>query len=147
MERCPNCRARTEATAAHCRRCGMELSLLHATERAATALLEQAAAALASGSPQQARQYLERARALREDRLTEALLGFLEHPHATAAGSRDGPSSLSPMAAPPSQSSQPRPGEPSQRSLPPPGRRSSPAGSTSPSQGGMPALPPPPRRD
>ncbi|MFP4130407.1 MAG: hypothetical protein ACLFSJ_06675, partial [Halorhodospira sp.] len=74
MEHCPNCRARLEDGAQHCRRCGMELGLLRDTERAAAALLERAVAALAGGDSRRARVCLERARALRADELAGQLL-------------------------------------------------------------------------
>jgi len=85
MERCPNCRARLEGGAQHCRRCGMELGLLRDTERAAAALLERAVAALAGGDQRRARVCLERARALSADELAGQLLGFLDEPRSSAA--------------------------------------------------------------
>ena len=76
MERCPNCRARTER-AATCRRCGMELTLLQATEQAAAALYQSACRALSSGDPAAAAAALERANALLADPLSAHLTRFV----------------------------------------------------------------------
>jgi hypothetical protein len=75
MERCPNCRARYQG-GERCRRCGMELGALLASEQGADALVRRALAALAEGDQDKARAALTRARALRHDPLTDALLGF-----------------------------------------------------------------------
>lgn len=76
MERCPNCRARTEG-ADTCRRCGMALGLLTATERAAEHWLRRGIAHLAAGAPEAAIQALSRSLALRRDPLAEQLLGLV----------------------------------------------------------------------
>jgi hypothetical protein len=73
MERCPNCRARTDGTDT-CRRCGMALGLLQATERAAEHWLRLGIAHLAAGAPQAATRALNRSLALRHDPLAEELL-------------------------------------------------------------------------
>jgi hypothetical protein len=75
MERCPNCRARTDGTDT-CRRCGMALGLLAATERAAEHWLRRGIGHLAAGAPQAAARALERSLALRRDPLAEQLLGL-----------------------------------------------------------------------
>lgn len=85
MERCPNCRARLEEGAQHCRRCGMELQLLRRTEHAAAVLRERAVAALAAGDPQRARRRLERAQALSADALAGQLLDFIDTPRGSGA--------------------------------------------------------------
>ncbi|MBK5930731.1 hypothetical protein [Halochromatium salexigens] len=76
MDRCPNCRARLDG-AETCRRCGMELGLLRATERAADAWLRRAIAHLTRDEFECARQALHRALALRRDPLAESLRGLL----------------------------------------------------------------------
>ncbi len=90
MERCPNCRARLEEGAQHCRRCGMELQLLRRTEHAAAVLRERAVAALAAGDPQRARRRLERAQALSADALAGQLLAFIDTPRGSADTGRSG---------------------------------------------------------
>lgn len=75
MERCPNCRARTDG-ADTCRRCGMALGLLAATERAAEHWLRRGIGHLAAGAPEAAARALERSLALRRDPLAEQLLGL-----------------------------------------------------------------------
>lgn len=90
MERCPNCRARLEEGAQHCRRCGMELQLLRRTEHAATVLRERAVAALAAGDAQRARRCLERAQALSADALAGQLLAFIDTPRGGADPGRSG---------------------------------------------------------
>ncbi|MCG5538316.1 MULTISPECIES: hypothetical protein [unclassified Halorhodospira] len=77
MNRCPNCRARTEEHTEHCRRCGMELALLRRTERAAEQWLQEAVRRLAAGEPSAAEQALQRARTLQPDPLAVQLIGFL----------------------------------------------------------------------
>jgi hypothetical protein len=76
MERCPNCRARLDQ-AETCRRCGMELGLLLATERAAEFWLRRGVAHLLRDDLGLASQALRRALALQRDPLTEALLSLL----------------------------------------------------------------------
>lgn len=73
MERCPNCRARIDG-APECRRCGMDLRLLQATERAADACLQRALLHLAQGEHAAARAALQRAQRLHYNPLTETLL-------------------------------------------------------------------------
>lgn len=73
MERCPNCRARTDGSAT-CRRCGMHLGLLEATEQAAEHWLRRGIEHLAAGAPKAAAQALARSLALRQDPLVEQLL-------------------------------------------------------------------------
>jgi hypothetical protein len=89
MERCPNCRARTDGTDT-CRRCGMALGLLAATERAAEHWLRRGIGHLAAGAPQAAARALERSLALRRDPLAEQLLGLapglLQQVPASSAG-------------------------------------------------------------
>lgn len=72
MERCPNCRARVDG-APECRRCGMDLRLLHAIERAAQTCLRRALLHLAQGDHPAARTALHNARRLHQTPLTEAL--------------------------------------------------------------------------
>ena len=76
MERCPNCRARLDE-AETCRRCGMELGLLLATERAAEFWLRRGIASLLRDDLGLAWHALRRALALRRDPLAESLLGLL----------------------------------------------------------------------
>lgn len=73
MERCPNCRARVNG-ASECRRCGMDLRLLQATERAADACLRRALTRLARGDHAAARMDLQQAQRLRHSRLAARLL-------------------------------------------------------------------------
>lgn len=75
MDRCPNCRARCESGET-CRRCGMDLSLLLATERAAESLTARAVAQLAAGEAPEAVRALTQAQGLRADPLVGNLLGF-----------------------------------------------------------------------
>ncbi len=98
MDRCPNCRARLD-DAETCRRCGMELGLLRATEQAAETWLRRAIAHLRCDEFGHAQQALRRALSLRRDPLTESLLGLLDQKsvadsdplasRATAAGRLD----------------------------------------------------------
>lgn len=76
MERCPNCRARPEGGDS-CRRCGMGLSLLLATERAAERHTTRAAAALARGDVEGALDALHQAQSLTADPLVRHLIGFV----------------------------------------------------------------------
>jgi hypothetical protein len=76
MDRCPNCRARTDAEPS-CRRCGMDLSLLQRVERAADAALLEAVVLLADCDPAAARDAAGRALALRRTDLAERIAGFL----------------------------------------------------------------------
>lgn len=80
MERCPNCRARSDG-ADTCRRCGMALGLLLVTERAAERWLRRGIAHLASSEPDAAAEALRRSVALRRDPLAEHLLGLLRRAH------------------------------------------------------------------
>lgn len=73
MERCPNCRARLDG-APECRRCGMDLRLLQATERAANACLRRALLHLAQGDYPAARTDLQNARRLHHNPLVDQLL-------------------------------------------------------------------------
>jgi hypothetical protein len=75
MDRCPNCRARLDG-AAQCRRCGLELNLLQAADRAGDAALARAIRRLADGDVPGAVRDLERARALSGDPLVPLLLAF-----------------------------------------------------------------------
>lgn len=75
MERCPNCRARTDANAI-CRRCGMDLVTLIEVESAAERLTELGCAHLAAGDPMAAEQYLTGAANLRRAPFIELLLEF-----------------------------------------------------------------------
>lgn len=88
MERCPNCRARLDG-AETCRRCGMELGLLRATEQAAEAWLCRAIGHLTRNEPGLAQQALHRVLALRPDPLADSLLGFLRANATLAASSED----------------------------------------------------------
>ncbi|MFP4061492.1 MAG: hypothetical protein ACLFS2_01715 [Halochromatium sp.] len=76
MERCPNCRARLDE-AETCRRCGMELGLLLATERAAEVWLRRGIGHLLRDDLGLAWHALRRALALQRDPLTEALFSLL----------------------------------------------------------------------
>lgn len=73
MERCPNCRARVSGQP-ECRRCGMDLRLLLATEQAADARLREAVARLANGDRAGAVEALRAARRLRRDPVGDRLL-------------------------------------------------------------------------
>ncbi len=75
MDRCPNCRARTDA-APSCRRCGMDLALLQRVEQAADAALHQAVSRFAAGDMNSAGSAARRALALRRTPLAEQLAGF-----------------------------------------------------------------------
>lgn len=76
MERCPNCRARTDG-AAQCRRCGMELASLMRIEQAAEQYLRSALAALAAGQLSAASAALQHAQVLKTQPLASQLLGFI----------------------------------------------------------------------
>ena len=78
MERCPNCRARVSGQP-ECRRCGMDLRLLLATEQAADAQLRSAVARLASGDRAGAVAALRAARRLRRDSVGDRLLRVCAH--------------------------------------------------------------------
>jgi len=84
MERCPNCRARGDGGPA-CRRCGMDLALLQAVERAAERELRQAVARLAAGEPEAAARAARRALSLQRHPLAERVAGFVQ---AQQAGDR-----------------------------------------------------------
>jgi hypothetical protein len=75
MERCPNCRARYE-TGETCRRCGMDLGLLLAVERAAESMTADAVAQLAAGETSGALRTLARARSLSAEPFSAHLLAF-----------------------------------------------------------------------
>ncbi|MBK1704551.1 hypothetical protein CKO40_08370 [Halochromatium glycolicum] len=77
MERCPNCRARSDGSES-CRRCGMDHSRLLAAERAADACLRRAVAALAVNDTATAEQALHCALSLQHDPLAKALLGLIQ---------------------------------------------------------------------
>lgn len=77
MQRCPNCRARSDGNEV-CRRCGMDHSLLLAAERAADGCLGRAVTALAGNDPATAEQALHRALSLHADPLAKALLGMIQ---------------------------------------------------------------------
>lgn len=87
MQRCPNCRARCDG-ADTCRRCGMALGLLQATERAAEHWLRRGIAHLAAAEPYAAARALQRSLALQRDPLAEHLLGLLRQVPAQTATSR-----------------------------------------------------------
>lgn len=76
MERCPNCRARTEDRP-ECRRCGMGLALLQSVEQAAERALSEALAELAHGRPAAAARAAERALALKRTPAAEQLAHFV----------------------------------------------------------------------
>lgn len=78
MERCPNCRARSDGSA-NCRRCGMELTLLLRTERAAEQRLREAGSALDAGHQDEALRALRQSLELKHAPLAEHLLEFLEN--------------------------------------------------------------------
>ncbi len=82
MDRCPNCRARTNG-ADTCRRCGMALGLLIAVEQAAERLTAQAVAHIAAAELAAARRELNKAIGLRREPFAERLLGFARHLDAT----------------------------------------------------------------
>ncbi len=73
MERCPNCRARVNG-APECRRCGMDLRLLQATEHAANTFLQRALLHLAQGNHAAARTDLKNAQHLHRNPLVDRLL-------------------------------------------------------------------------
>lgn len=75
LTQCPNCRARDPGDV-RCRRCGMELGLLGATQAEAYRLIRTALERIASGDNQAARSALERAAALQHDRFIDLLLAF-----------------------------------------------------------------------
>lgn len=77
MERCPNCRAQVR-DAEDCRRCGLDLRRLMATERVARDLVLQAVARLSQGDPTTARRALQHSLRLHRTRLAVHLLGFIE---------------------------------------------------------------------
>ncbi len=78
MDRCPNCRARSDG-ADTCRRCGMELGLLIAAEEAAERLTTQGITHLAAADYAAARRDLDKAIGLRREPFTDLLLGFARH--------------------------------------------------------------------
>lgn len=73
MDRCPNCRARVSGQD-ECRRCGMDLRLLIATERAAETHLRMAVVRLANGDQAGAIAALRTACSLYRDPLAGQLL-------------------------------------------------------------------------
>jgi len=76
MDRCPNCRARTDAEPT-CRRCGMELALLQRVEQAADAALQEAIGRLVAGERAAAQSAIRQALVLRRTPLAEGLAGFV----------------------------------------------------------------------
>ncbi|HHH39001.1 MAG TPA: hypothetical protein ENK50_05440 [Sedimenticola sp.] len=76
MERCPVCRARLKG-ASLCPRCGSDLSRVLQAARRARQLEHEAVLQLAGGAPEQARETLRRALALKTTPLARSLLGFL----------------------------------------------------------------------
>lgn len=72
MDRCPNCRARSDEGDT-CRRCGMDLAPLIAVEQAAEALIARAIGQLAQGQSDAAVCTLTKAEALRADPLVSHL--------------------------------------------------------------------------
>lgn len=89
MDRCPNCRARADGEAA-CRRCGMDLSSLHAVEQAVDGLITHALRQLAADEIPAALQTLTGARALNPDAFIDHLLGFARHLAADGRAPDDG---------------------------------------------------------
>ncbi|ABM60940.1 zinc ribbon domain-containing protein [Halorhodospira halophila] len=85
MDRCPNCRARADDQAQHCRRCGMELALLRCTDQAADRRLQEGVRQMAAGDRGAAEEALQQVLTLRADPLARHLIGFLRAP----AGSSD----------------------------------------------------------
>lgn len=77
MERCPNCAARADGSAA-CRRCGMDLAGLLRVERAAETLRVQAVAHLAANDASAACTALTHSLALHRTPCAERLLGFAQ---------------------------------------------------------------------
>lgn len=77
LQQCPNCRARDPGDRL-CRRCGMDLAPLLATQAAAEQLMREALAQLVAGDNDAARSSLKQARALRRDRFTDLLLAFVQ---------------------------------------------------------------------
>jgi predicted amidophosphoribosyltransferase len=75
MDRCPNCRARLDGSD-QCRRCGLELKLLQATDRACDAAVARAIRRLAADDRTGAIQDLKQARALSGGAFVSALLAF-----------------------------------------------------------------------
>lgn len=75
MERCPTCRARLDG-AEQCRRCGLELTVLRAVDRASDAAIGRAIGRLADGDQAGAIRNLEQARRLSGDPLVPVLLAF-----------------------------------------------------------------------
>jgi len=82
MERCPNCRARSDG-ADTCRRCGMELGALIGVEETAERLTAQGVAHLAAADLAAALCNLDEAIGLRREPFAELLLGFARHLDAT----------------------------------------------------------------
>lgn len=78
MDRCPNCSARYRG-GNNCRRCGMALGELLRIDAAAQYYRQQAVAALLAQDTSAARWHCRRALGMQEDRLTRALLGFVEN--------------------------------------------------------------------
>jgi hypothetical protein len=75
MDRCPNCRARLDG-AEQCRRCGLELNLLYAVDRAGDAAVARAIRRLAEDDRIGAIRDLKQARALSGGAFVSALLAF-----------------------------------------------------------------------
>ncbi len=76
MERCPNCRARTDGSAT-CRRCGMDLVPLQSVEQAAEQALRDALMELARGRQGAAARAVRRALLLRRTPLAEQVARFI----------------------------------------------------------------------
>ena len=77
MERCPNCRARIEGAPDSCRRCGMDLALLHAVEQAAEQQLQAALADLAAGDEHKAALSIQRALHLKRTPLAARIARYI----------------------------------------------------------------------
>jgi predicted amidophosphoribosyltransferase len=75
MDRCPNCRARLDGSD-QCRRCGLELKLLQAADRAGDVALARAIRRLAEDDRAGAIRELKQARALSGGAFVSALLAF-----------------------------------------------------------------------
>jgi predicted amidophosphoribosyltransferase len=75
MDRCPNCRARLDGSE-QCRRCGLELKLLHAVDRSSEAAVARALHRLAEDDRTGAIRELKQAQALSGSAFVSALLAF-----------------------------------------------------------------------
>ncbi len=85
MDRCPNCRARSDG-ADTCRRCGMALGPLIGVEEAAERLTAQGVAHLAAADLTAALRDLDEAIGLRRESFAELLRGFARHLGGTHGG-------------------------------------------------------------